>query len=428
MKGETMAQKKFLIFDFGASNGRASVAGFDGKKFDFNVVHRFDNIPVMATGTLYWDFLKLFAELKTGITAGVEKYNKITSLGIDTWGVDFGLVDKNGKLISNPIHYRDEKRNSICDEVFKIIPKRELFELTGCAMATYYSIFNLYSLKIQNATEYINADKFLLMPDLFNYFLTGNAFSEYTIAHTTLMCNPVSMQWEYKIIDKLGFPRDIFNKIIQPGQVIGELQKDICTELDIDPITVIAPATHDTPSAIAGIPVIENTKNTVFMSMGTWGVTISEMNEPAISDEIFASGFANEGGAEGKTLLFKNFTGMWIIQRCRDRWLKDSKKDISWDDIMFAAEKTPSLDSFINVDAQAFIMEKSDMPGAVIAFCRENGQKIPSSMGEVARVIYESFALKVKQNVGQMEKLTGQKMNSIHMVGGGPKIHCCASG
>ncbi len=416
-----MKGKKFLVFDFGASNGRASVATFDGSRFDFEVVHRFDNIPVYASGTLYWDFLKLFSELKAGLAAGFKKHSEISSLGIDTWGVDFGLLDKNGRLISNPIHYRDEKRNSVCDEVFNIIPKDRLFDLTGCAMASYYSIFNLYSLKIQSSTEYVNANRFLMMPELFSYFLTGEAVSEYTIAHGTLMCNPFTMDWEKEILKKLDFPEDIFASIVQPGTKIGDLQKEVCDELEIKSIPVIAPAMHDTPSAIAGIPVIKNTDSTVLMSVGTWGITTYEMDKPDVSREIYISGFANEGGAEGKTLLFKNFTGLWLIQKCRDRWIKDLGKDISWDDIMESAEGTETLDSYIDVDEQAFILENFDMPGAIVKYCSEKGQKVPESTGEVARVIYESFALKVRQSVDKINALTGRRMQSIHMVGGGTK-------
>ena len=416
-----MKTKKFLVFDFGASNGRASIADFDGNKFDFELIHRFDNIPVYASGTLYWDFLKLFSELKTGLAAGFKKHDDINSMGIDTWGVDFGLIDKNGKLIANPIHYRDEKRNSVCEEVFNIISKERLFDLTGCAMASYYSIFNLYSLKSQLATEYLNASKFLMMPELFNYFLTGEAISEYTIAHGTLMCNPFTMDWENEIIKKLDFPEDIFADIVQPGTKIGDLQKEVCDELEIKSIPVIAPAMHDTPSAIAGMPVVKDVDTTMLMSVGTWGITIYEMDKPDVSREIYDSGFANEGGAEGKTLLFKNFTGLWLIQKCRDRWMKSLEKDISWDDIMESAEKTGTLGTYIDVDAQAFILENFDMPGAVAKYCREKGQKVPDSNGEIARVIYESFALKVRQSVEKINALTGRKMHSIHMVGGGTR-------
>jgi len=416
-----MAEKNFLIFDFGASNGRASIANFDGKKFNFEVLHRFDNVPVYATGTLYWDFLRLFSELKTGLALSFKNFNNVESMGIDTWGVDFGLIDRNGKLISNPIHYRDAKRNSVCDEVFKVIPKEELFNLTGCALESYYSIFNLYSLKTQDATEYLEAYKFLMMPDLFNYFLTGNAFNEYTDAHSTIMCSPFNKKWEYKIIDRLGFPGNIFCDIVQPGTRVGQLQKSVCDELGIKPVSVIAPASHDTPSAIAGIPVVDKSGNKVFISIGTWGITIIEMEKPLVSRKIFESGFANEVGVEGLTLLFKNFIGMWLIQQCHDRWVKELQKEISWDEIMFAAKNTESTGAFIDVDVPVFMLNQTNMPEAIREFCKSKGLEIPESIGQVARVIYESMALKVKHNLKILEKITGNRLDSIHMVGGGTK-------
>ncbi|MBN1298405.1 MAG: rhamnulokinase [Actinobacteria bacterium] len=416
-----MASKNYLVFDFGASNGRAAVANFDGKKFDFDVIHRFDNIPVFAAGTLYWDFLRLFGELKTGLHIASKKYEDIQSLGIDTWGVDFGIIDKNGKLISNPIHYRDEKRNSICDQLYKIISKKELFELTGCALVSYSGIFNLFALKMQDSPEFLNASKFLMMPDLFNYFLTGIAVNEYTDAHTSLMCNPFTKKWEAKITERLGFPSDIFCNIIQPGTEVGFLQKSVCDELDLKPVKVIAPASHDTPSAIAGIPVPNESSDRAFMSIGTWGINIIEMDSPIINSEIFESGFANEAGAEGKTLLFKNFVGMWVIQQCRGRWLKEEKKEISWDDIMFAARDTASIGSFINVDEPVFMLNQPDMPKMIRQYCSEKNQQVPQSLSQTARVIYESLALKVKHDIKILEKITAKKFRYLNMVGGGTK-------
>lgn len=416
-----MVTKKFLIFDFGASNGRASIADFDGSKFNFEVIYRFENTPVYATGTLYWDFLRLFHELKTGLMAAYKRHNKIESLGIDTWGVDFGLIDKNGKLISNPVHYRDEKRNSMCDEVFSIISREELFNLTGSPLTSYYGLYNLYALKIMDSVEYINATKLLLMPDLFNYFLTGNVFNECTVASTTILCNPFMHQWEYKIIDRLGFPREIFNEIIQAGTVVGSLTNSVCDELGIKPFKVVAPASHDTASAIVGIPVVGKTKYGVYMSIGTWGINIVEMDSPLVNKEVFNSGFANEAGAEGKTLLFKNFTGMWLIQQCREKWLKDLVQEISWDSIMNSAKDTLSIGTFINIDAPVFILNQSDMPKTLRQFCIDSGQRAPEGMGEIARVIYESIALKVKQNLIILERITGKKPEYLHIVGGGTK-------
>ena len=397
-----MAVQNYLIFDFGASNGRGLVANYDGSKFGFDVLHRFDNVPVYLAGTIYWDFLRLFSDLKAGLAMAAKKYRDIKSMGIDTWGVDFGILDKNGALIANPVNYRDKHRNSMPAKVYKIISARELQNITGCALASYYSLFNLYSLKIQDATEFNNAHKLLMMPDLFNYFLTGVAVNEYTDAHTSLMVNPFTAKWEPQILDRLGFPKDIFCEIVQPSSKVGDLQKSVCGELDISPISVIAPVTHDTPSAIAGIPVADKSKNTVFMSIGTWGVNVVELNAPLISDEVFKTGFANEAGAAGKTLLFKNFVGMWLFQQSREKWLKEVEGGLSWDDIMNLAKNTSTIKSFIDVDATEFVLAQTDMPATVREFCKKTGQKIPGSLMD-------------------LEKITGKKIGAMHMVGGGTK-------
>lgn len=416
-----MATSKFLIFDVGASNGRATVACFDGNKFTMDVIYRFDNIPVYATGTLYWDFLKLFSELKTGLSISSRKFKNIRSLAIDTWGADFGFIDKKGKLISNPIHYRDKKRNSINDKVYKIISKEKLFKLTGSPLLSYGSIFNLYSLKIQDSVEYLNSFKFLMIPDLFNYFLTGNTFNEYTNALGTSLCSPFNKKWEYKIINKLSFKRDIFCEILQPGSKVGVLQKDILDELEVKSTTVIAPASHDTASAIAGIPLLDLSKNKACISIGTWGVVIKIIKEPNVTKEIFESGYANEAGGEDEILLFKNFIGLWLIQQCHNNWIKGNGKDISWDEIMNSALNTHSVGSFIDVDADVFMLSQPDMPKTIMEFCRDKGQKIPETIGEVARIIYESIVLKIKQNLKILEKITGKKLDFIQMVGGGTK-------
>ena len=416
-----MDLKKFIIFDLGASNGRASVAAFDGKKFILEEIYKFDNIPVFATGTLYWDFLKLFYELKSGLSFSHRKFKNIRSLGIDTWCADFGFIDKKGKLISNPIHYRDKKRNSITDEVYKIIPKEKLFKMTGFPPSSFDSIFNLYSLKLQDSTEYLNAYKFLMIPDLFNYFLTGSTFNEYTSAHGSSLCSPFNKKWEYKIIDKLGFKRDIFCEILQPGSKVGTVQKDIIDELGIKSIPVIATASHDTASAIAGIPSIDISKNKVCISLGTWGITIKIIKEPIVTKEIFNSGYANEAGAGDEILLFKNFTGLWLIQQCRKKWIKDKGKDISWDEIMNAAKNASPIGSFIDIDSEVFIFDQPDMPKTIREFCRYKGQKVPETTGEIARIIYESIVLKIKQNLKILEEITDKKLDFIQMVGGGTK-------
>jgi len=416
-----MVSKNYLIFDFGASNGRSAIARYDGNKFYMEVTHRFDNRPVYVSGTLYWDILRLYSELMIGIQSSVKKYKDITSMALDAWGADFGFIDSNDKLISNPVHYRDEKRKVDSDSLYKIISRRELFELTGAAVIPIFDLFHLYSLKLQNAPEFVNGNKFLTMPDIFNYFLTGRAYNEYTRITTSVMYNQKEGRWENKIFDRLDLPRDIFSEIIMPGEEIDNISNKVCSELEIETMPVIAPATHDTPSAVAGIPVVSKNKNWAFISMGTWCIIGQETESPIINDQAFNANFSNEGGVEGLNLFVKNITGLWIIQQCREKWIKDSSRPISWDEIVKLSSAAKPFKSFINVDDPIFTQPQVDMPETISKYCKEKGQAIPESIGEISRCIYESLVMKFKYGLNELEKLTGVKIELLYIVGGGTK-------
>ncbi|MBA7509812.1 L-Rhamnulokinase [subsurface metagenome] len=414
-----MVSKNYLIFDFGASNGRSAVARFDGDKFDIEVTHRFNNRPVYAAGTLYWDILRLYSELMVGIQSSVKKYKNITSMAIDAWGADFGFIDSNGKLISNPVHYRDKKRKADSDSLYKIISREELFELTGAAIIPIFDLFHLYSLKLQNAPEFVNGYRFLTIPDLFNYFLNGRTYNEYTRITTSIMYNQKEGRWEDRIFDKLDLPRDIFPDIINPGEKIGNISNKLCSELEIETMPVIAPAAHDTSSAVAGIPVVNKNKNWVFISMGTWCIIGKETESPIINDQAFNAGFSNEGGVEGINLFVNHITGLWIIQQCREKWIKDSSKLISWEEIVKLSSTARPFKSFINVNDPIFAQTQVDMPETINKYCKDKGQALPESIGEISRCIYESIAMKFKHDLNKLEELTGKKIEIIHLMGGG---------
>jgi rhamnulokinase len=414
-----MVSKNYLIFDFGASSGRAIVAQFDGSKFTLEETHRFENRPVNTAGTLYWDILRLYSELKEGISASVKIFKNIESLGVDTWGVDFGLLDKNGRMLSNPHHYRDEARTDISSEVYKDFSREKLFELTGGLVLEIMSVFHLYNLKINYDVELLNAKKLLMMPDLFNYFLTGNTFNEFTEATTTVIYDQKNKKWSEPILAKLGLTKDIFSEIILPGSKVGNLQKSVLSELEISNIPVIAPATHDSASAETGIPVFDVNKNWEFVSMGTWLVQGVETTEPVMDLEAFKSGYGNEGGCEGRNLFVKNINGLWIIQQCMAKWRRDKGENISWSEIDLIYPLTKPFNSMINVDDPVFLPPSADMSKVIGGYCRERGQNIPEGIGEVSRCFYESLVLKIRYNAQQIEKLTGKKTELMHLVGGG---------
>jgi len=416
-----MKNKHYLVFDFGASNGRALVGSYNGNTISFEEVHRFDNHPVSLTGTLYWDILSLFGELQRGLCKAVKQYGEIASLGVDTWGCDHGFIDSRGRLLSNPVNYRDERRNSITEQVFKIISEEDLFTYTGMFVISIMGIFNLYALAQDNASEYVHAHRFMMMPDLFHYFLTGEVTNEYANATTMILYNQKEKRWEDAIFQKLGLNRELFSEVVLPGTKIGTLQRTLCDELEVPPIPVIVPATHDTASAEAGIPVLDTEKRWAWLSMGTWCVNGMPTEEPILSRSAFQQSFGNEGDAEGKSFLAKNVNGLWVIQQCREKWVRDLGRDVSWEEIVDAAEKAPPFRAFFDTDQPTFGQVQADMPGVITEYVKAHGHRAPESMGETARCVFESIALKVCRNFRQMQELAGVKIELIHLVGGGTK-------
>jgi sugar (pentulose or hexulose) kinase len=361
----------------------------------------------------------MYANLKNGMHSAINNFQKIESVGIDTWGIDFAFIDRNGKLISNPGSYRDEKRWNITNELYEVIPKKELYFKTGAITIPVASIYHFFYLKKTKATELINAWKFLMMTDIFNYFLTGEIFNEFTSTTITLMYDQKKRDWDNDILNKLEIPSNIFPKTLMPGTQIGNIQKSVCKEMGISPFLVVAPCTHDTPGAIAGIPVVKEKRNWAFVPIGTWSVTGIETEDLIISEEGMDQGYYNEGGVDGINIFTKNITALWLIQQCRKKWLNEIKNNLTWDDIDNMALTATELKSFINVDDPLFSQPQADMPRIISQYCKDNGQEFPVNPAEVARCVLESLAFRIKYDLEILELLTDKKIEIIYIIGGG---------
>lgn len=414
-----MAEKKYLIFDYGASHGRCLVAKFNGESFSMELVHDFDNRPVYYGGTLYWDVLRLSSELNIGLLKAFKKYPDISSVGIDTWGCDFGFLDKKGRLIANPANYRDEWRHRYKPVLDEMLGEYEIFKMGGANTNPIMSIYYLYALKCEGASELKSADKFLMMPDLLNYYLTGEAANEYTDATMSLLVDQENKCWQKELIGKIGISSDLFLEIRQPGTVLGGLQDKICKEIGIPSVPVVSVASHDTASAIAGVPLNGVQKDWAFISLGTWALFGQETDEIKTGRDLFHKGFGNQGGVDGKNNFINMITGLWIIQQCQEYWNRMRGEKVPWDEIVQAAQDAPVGKAFIDVQDPVFMLANSNMPQAIREYCKQKGQFIPQTMGEVARVVYESMVFKFKECLESIKEITRSAPKVLHVFGGG---------
>lgn len=415
--GMTVSEhKRVLAFDFGASSGRAIIGDFDGEKITLEEVHRFSNDPVSVNGTIYWDILRLFHEVKQGLCKA-RAAGGFDSIGVDTWGVDFGLLDEFGYLLENPIHYRDLRTQGILDEAFKLVSREEMYAVTGIQFMELNTVFQLLALKQQRPHILERADTLLFMPDLFTYMLTGRKVTEYSIATTSQMVDLNTRSWADEILDKLGLPRRLLCDIVPSGTEAGVLSEDIAEECGTDRVPVISVCGHDTQSALTAVPSGE--KDFVFISSGTWSLFGTELDEPIVNEKSVAMNVTNEGGY-GYTIGFlKNIVGLWLIQESRRHWNRHGG-NYSYADLERLALETPPFACFIDPDAPEF-MPHGNIPERVREFCRKTGQHVPESVGEVMRCIYESLAMKYRLTFDKLRDCTGRDYPVIHVIGGGTK-------
>ncbi len=408
-------KRNLLAFDLGASNGRAILGQFDGDTVKMTELHRFENHYIEMNGIFYWDLPYLFDNLKKGLIAFQQGgYGKLDAFGIDTWGVDYGLLDKNGHLIALPRSYRLGVQEDI-DAVKAIIPDDVLYSRSGIDTGlTFNTLYQLYRRKREGDAALESAETMLLMPDLLGYFLTGEIGSEYTIATTTQMYNPTSKDWDWETIRTLGLPEKIFTKIDKTGTIRGHLRPELCEELGINPAAFVAVGGHDTASAVAAIP---GSGSFAFCSSGTWSLFGVETDAPDLRSEAQKAGFSNEGTIQGGFRPLRNIVGMWIIQECRRDWIK-AGHDLSWNDVTWLAGQAEPLRSIIDTDAPEFYAG-GNMEQKIKDYCARTGQPVPETIGQVARCVYESLALKYRNALENLEQVKGEKIDSLNIVGGG---------
>ncbi len=408
--------KRVLAFDFGASSGRAIIGCFDGDKITLEEVHRFSNDPVSVGGTVYWDVLRLFYEIKQGIIKA-KIAGGFDSIGIDTWGVDFGLIDSEGKLMENPVHYRDARTAGLVDEAFKTMPKEKLYGITGIQFMELNTLFQLISLKKYRPWMLERADKMLFMPDLFGYMLTGKMCAEYSIASTSQLIDLDKRTWSKEILDAFGIKESVFAPLVQPGTVLGELSKEICEECGVDPVPVISVCGHDTQSAITSVPCEDG--DFAFLSSGTWSLFGTELDKPIVNETSMNINITNEGGFDGSTGFLKNIIGLWLIQESRRQWKREGK-EYSYADLEKLALAAEPFRCFIDPDASEFVPH-GNIPERVREFCRKTGQYVPETVGEIMRCIYESLAMKYRLTFEKLRECTERDYPVIHVIGGGTK-------
>ena len=406
--------KQVLAIDLGASSGRAMIGRFDGEHISLEEIHRFSNDPVTLGDTMYWDFLRLFREIEQSLVIS-KAHGRIDSLGIDTWGVDFGLLDKKGRLLENPVHYRDGRTRGMLNEAFSLVPRESLYAVTGNQFMEINTAFQLMSVQKNRPELLEGADKLLLMPDLFAYFLTGEKVTEQSIASTTQLYDQAGKCWAYTLAEKLGIPSSLFTNIVPAGSRTGSLTHSVRGRLDIPDIDVVAVCGHDTQSAMAAVPAAE--KDFVFLSCGTWSLLGTELDEPLTDGDAFARDLTNEVGYGGKTSFLKNIIGLWLIQETRRQWKREGR-DVSFADIGRMARSAEPFRCFIDPDAPEFV-PAGDIPARVRRFCSETSQPVPETDSQVLRCIYESLALKYRCAIEDLEACTGKSYDCIYMIGGG---------
>jgi rhamnulokinase len=416
-----MASKVILAVDLGASSGRIVAGLFDGQRLTLEEGHRFENGGFALANSLHWDVLNQWSNIVQGLRAAGTRYgNRVASVGVDTWGVDFGLLGRNDELLGNPYHYRDARTAGIFEKAFARVPREEIFAETGLQFMEFNTLYQLIAMQMANSSVLEAAESFLMMPDLFHWLMTGEKANEYTDLSTTQFYNPRTGDYARSLLERFSIPTKMFGGIAQPGTRVGRLRQNVAEETGLAGVEVILPGTHDTASAVMAVPAASTPgakPNWCYISSGTWSLMGVETPQPVISDRCRELNFTNEGGVGGTTRLLKNITGLWMVQQCRQRWKQDGN-EFGWTELVRRAGEARPLVSLVNPDAACFVAPK-DMPQAIRDYCRQTQQPLPESEGAVIRTALESLALRYRMVLGMLEELIGNRIDTVHIVGGG---------
>ncbi len=410
--------KRMLAFDIGAASGRAMIGQFDGRRIKLKEVHRFPNGPVRVGDHLYSDVLQIWNEIQAGLQkATAQPGVEIASIGLDTWGVDYALLDANDQLLANPYHYRDERTADMLAYAGTLVPREDIYQQTGNVLIGFNTLFQLLSTARSERPLFDAARSLLMLPDVFNFWLSGQKASEFTIATTSQCYDPLGGDWAWGLLNKMGIPAHLFQRVVQPGTVLGTLRPWLAEQNSCAEIPVIAPACHDTGSAVAAVPATG--KEFLYISSGTWSLVGVELERPYISAHGLESNLTNEGGVGGRFRFLKITPGMWPLQQCREEWRRQGKH-YTYDDLTALAAAAPAFGPLIFASAPE-LNTPGDMPAKIRAYCRATGQAVPETEGEIVRCILESLALQYRSILLSLEALLGRSIQVIHVIGGGSR-------
>jgi rhamnulokinase len=418
-----MSHPNFLAIDLGAESGRVILGALQENRLQLQEVLRFENRPVRVGDSLYWDVLRLWTEIQHGLVLACRQAgDSLVSLGVDTWGVDFALLGADDELLGNPVHYRDRRTDGMLEQAYSLVPREEIYRQTGIQFMQINSLYQLLAMSRVGSPILEAARAFLNMPDLFNFWLSGEKASEFTIATTTQCYNPLDRDWAHSLLASLGLPSQIFGQIVPPGTVLGVLRPTLAADINCNPVKVIAAAGHDTACAVAAVPA--SSLDYIHLSSGTWSLIGIESPQPIINQESLAFNLTNEGGVNGTFRVLKNIMGMWLLQECRRAWALQGQS-YSYAELTQMAAQAPPLQSFVRPSDPRFLHPGDAQSGTMVAriqaFCLETGQPIPRSIGEVTRCILESLALEYRRTVEQLDAITARQLPVIHIIGGGSR-------